>query len=104
MKLIGDPDQITHVRDAVDNVGGSLRDKLRFLDVLAERAVCWSQEDRLTLLRRIWELATIKRIENVEALIAFAVPIIESLVDDKEKMFWKLYDYVEWAYQDLPPL
>jgi hypothetical protein len=104
MKLVDSPDQFAHVRDAVDDVGGSLKDKLRFLDVLAERAVRWSQEDRKTLLRQIWELATIRRVEDVEALVAFAVLVLESLVDDKEGMFWTFYDCVEWAYQELPPL
>jgi hypothetical protein len=104
MKLIDGSDQFAHVRNAVDNIGGSLKDKLGCLDVLAERATGWPQEEKRTLLWQIWELATFKRVEDVEALIAFTVPILESLVDDEAEMFWRLYDHVEWAYQELPRL
>jgi hypothetical protein len=104
MKLANSPDQFAHVRDAINDVSGSLKDQLRYLDVLAEQAVGWSQEDRLTLLRQTWELAAIKTVEDVESLIAFSVPILESLVDDKEEAFWAFCDRVDWAYQELPSL
>ena len=104
MKLVDGLDQFAYVRNVVDNMGGSLKDKLECLDVLAERATGWPCEEKRTLLRQIWELATFKRVEDVEALIAFAVPILESLVSDEAEMFWRLYDRVDWAYQELPRL
>lgn len=105
MRLVDSPSQFSHVESALDAVPGFLEDKLKVLDVLSDQATEWSQEDRLDLLLQIWELAAIKGGTDVEALIAFAVPILESLVDDrKEEIFWKLFDHVEWAYQELPQL
>lgn len=105
MKLVGTPDQFSYVKDAIDRVNGSLRDRLEVLNILAEQAMKWSQQERWTLLRQIWALATIKREVDVEALIAFAIPILESLVDTgKEKLFWRLYDHIEGAYQELPQM
>lgn len=105
MLLVDNPSRFGYLENALGSVAGFLRDKLEFLDVLSEQATEWSQEDRLRLLWQIWELATIKGGTDVEALIAFAVPVFESLVDDrKEEIFWKLYDHVEWAYQELPQL
>jgi len=103
MKLVERPDQFSHVENAVAGVG-SFGDLLKFLDVLTEQARGWPQEQRSALLWQIWELATVKRVEEVEALIASVIPILESLVDNKGEVFWKLYDYVEWAYQELPQL
>ena len=105
MKLVNNPSRFGYVKNALGSVAGFLRDKLEFLDVLSEQAMEWSQEDRLSLLRQIWELATIKKGTDIEAFIAFAVPILESLIDTgKEELLWKVYDHVEWAYQELPQL
>jgi hypothetical protein len=103
IKLIECPEQFSYVEDAIAGVG-SFDDMVKFLDILAEQARRWSREQRSTLLWQIWRLATVQRVEEVEALIASAVPVLESLVDNKGEVFWKLYDYVEWAYQELPRL
>ena len=70
--------------------------------MLAKQAIEWSEQDKLALLQYIRELAATRALLDVQAFIAFSLPLIYSLVG--EKGFWHLYSQVEWAYQELPQL
>jgi len=73
-----------------------LKDKLRILGVLIEQAVEWSEDDILALLRRICENAASRDWMDVQAFLAFSIPLVYSL--GGEDAFWRLYECVEWAY------
>jgi len=102
MKLVRDVSQFAYVREGLRAIESlvQLDDKLRVFDFLGRQATKWSREDRLALLWHIWEVSTTRRLEDVEAFIAFLVPIVYSL--GGEAAFWRLYDCVERAYQGLP--
>ena len=104
IKLIGNVAQFADVAESLRPMETLLQldDKLRILDTLTNQALEWSKEDRLALLWQVREAAINKGLMDVQALIAFAVPLVHSLAG--EAAFWRLYDYVEWAYQGLPPV
>jgi hypothetical protein len=79
---------------------GSLDEKLWALDVLTGPAMDWSEEDRLALLWSIFEIAADKRLRDVQAFIAFSIPLVHSI--GGEEAFWRLYRYIEWAYEQVP--
>jgi hypothetical protein len=101
MKLVGNVGLLAHVVESLRVIESLLQldDKLRVLDVLEQQAREWSDEDRLALLWRVREIATTRKLLDVQVLIAASVPIVHSLGGDDA--FWRLQHYIEWAYQGL---
>lgn len=101
-RLIETIDQLPRLAEVFEAIGSllQLEDKLRALDPLLDQALTWRPEDQLTLLWHLNKLAATKKLVDVQAIIALSVPLVESLAG--EGAFWRLYEYVEWAYEGLP--
>jgi hypothetical protein len=102
LKLVGDINQFAHVIESLETIENlvQLDDKLQVLDLLAQQAAKWSERDKLALLWRIWELSNARELTDVQVFTAFSIPLVHSL--GGEEVFWRLYECVEWAYEELP--
>jgi hypothetical protein len=102
MGLVGDVGQFEYAVESLKTIESliQLDDKLQVLDLLAQQADGWPKEDKLTLLKRLWELSITRNLTDVQTFVAFSVPLVYSL--GGEEAFWRLYKYIEWAYEELP--
>jgi hypothetical protein len=106
MRLVTGVDQLENITKSLEAVEGLLLldtrgvGKLRVFDPLLERAMDWPEQDKLTLLQYLWNLAIAKELLDVQVFIVFSIPLINSLAG--KGGFWHLYDYTEWAYRELP--
>jgi hypothetical protein len=102
MRLVRDVSQFAYVPASLKAIEDLLQvdDKLQVLGQLARQAAEWSKGDQLALLWRIWEEATTRRLVDTRTFIAASVPLTYAV--GGEEAFWRLYHYVEWAYDDLP--
>jgi hypothetical protein len=95
------PDRFTQVEEAMRAIDTltQLSDKLQVLDILAEQAADWSEEDKLALLWHVWEVVVSCNLNDAQALLASSIPLVHLL--GGADAFWRLYGYVEWAYEGL---
>ena len=102
MKMVRSIDQFVYVTESLKAIEDliQLDDKLQVFDQLMRQAAKWSKEDQLNLLWRIWEVSSSSGLVDVQTFIASSVHLVYSL--GGEGVFWRLYHYVEWAYDELP--
>lgn len=101
MKLVSNLNQFATVTKSLEVIKdlAQLDDKLRVFDILVRQVDGWSKADKLALLWRIWEVSINRNLVDVQTFIAFSIHLVKSIAG--EDAFWRLYNYVEWAYQDL---